>query len=265
MPAPDTRDFSVALHPDDQFYDLMRVRIEPRFKQSGLSGSEWRFSYVAELLRKGRLVASSRWGSMEVAAVQLAAAAVSDLASLEVSDEWEVADESTWRTEGYCCQPGCRSRATRRYLLRRVYDASCSLSRPNTGDGAPLVREFCEAHSVRGTSGLDDGDSNYLLLGEVHSPPFEPREMLLFLGVTRDPHPVRERDFEIAHTLEYLGLCKVEHHVISPGGDYDEGYEGPCAFITEVGHRLVVYQESNRHREAEQLLLHMLKLKDDLN
>ncbi len=43
-----------ALKPDAQAFDEVRIRTVPRWKESGLSGDEWRISATVEFWRKGK-------------------------------------------------------------------------------------------------------------------------------------------------------------------------------------------------------------------
>lgn len=54
--------FRSTRHPDDPFIDSVRIQIVERYKTSGISGDEWRFSYVVEMIRKGACVASKAVG-----------------------------------------------------------------------------------------------------------------------------------------------------------------------------------------------------------
>lgn len=42
-------------HEDDERYDEVQVKCNERWKESGLSGDEWWFSYTATFFRKGCL------------------------------------------------------------------------------------------------------------------------------------------------------------------------------------------------------------------
>lgn len=156
--------FNPTRHPRDPFYDKTRIRIVERYKTSGLSGDEWRFSFVVEIFRKGTLVASKTVNDMEYAAVMLAAAVHMDLDELG-HDGWDVLEWEQIPNAGICCQPGCSKKATRKYVMKELFDRSCSFNKPNK----PLLeriygREFCDAHGERGDCGLDDANRNYICI-----------------------------------------------------------------------------------------------------
>lgn len=43
-------------HPDDERFDEIHISVVERWKESELSGDEWRFSYLAEIKRKGEII-----------------------------------------------------------------------------------------------------------------------------------------------------------------------------------------------------------------
>lgn len=43
-------------HEDDDWIDEVRITTVPRYKTSGMSGDEWRFSACVQLWRKGHLM-----------------------------------------------------------------------------------------------------------------------------------------------------------------------------------------------------------------
>lgn len=51
-------------HDDDEWIDEVRIVTVPRWKESELSGDEWRFSTRIELYRKGHLLARSGSGRL---------------------------------------------------------------------------------------------------------------------------------------------------------------------------------------------------------
>ncbi len=146
-------------HPEDLFWDGGRIRVVERYKTSGLSGDEWRFSYNVELLRKDVVVARTTVGSLEYAAATLASAIQLCLAELEQDSRWEVMPWETVPNEEVCCQPGCSNLSTRTYVMKKLFDRSCMFEKLND---ANYAREFCDEHGQRGDCGLDDANANYV-------------------------------------------------------------------------------------------------------
>ena len=55
--------------------------------------------------------------------------------------------------------------ATRTYVMKKLYDRSCSFSKENGSEYESQrleAREFCDDHGQRGDCGLDDANANYV-------------------------------------------------------------------------------------------------------
>lgn len=59
-------------HKSDETYDEVRLRQVERWKESELSGDEWRFSWTIELLRKGKVIARTGAHRLSDATARLA-------------------------------------------------------------------------------------------------------------------------------------------------------------------------------------------------
>jgi len=140
-----------ALRPDAQAFDEVRLITVPRYKESELSGDEWRISVKAQYLRKGRvLYEESIAHNMEGAASYL-------------GYKYVLAGEKVGYyggEENFCDQEGCSQRATTTYQLKKNYCRSGHESDPYGVE----VRMFCDKHNQRGNCGLEDADSNYIKL-----------------------------------------------------------------------------------------------------
>ena len=64
--------FRQVWHPRDKFIDYGSIELVERFKESEISGDEWRFNYVTRLHRKGLVVAKALSGDPVQGAVLLA-------------------------------------------------------------------------------------------------------------------------------------------------------------------------------------------------
>lgn len=148
--------------PGHRYFDEARVRVVERLKDSEISGSEWRFSCVVELLRKGEVRASLQLGSdMTIAATMMQWGLQVGPGELDM-DRWHV--EDLCREDELCCQPGCAEYGDHVYVLKEVWNSTCTRSWRNSARaiaGAVLARRFCKAHSDRGDGGLDDAMANY--------------------------------------------------------------------------------------------------------
>lgn len=60
-------------HPNAQRFDRVEARVVERWKESELSGDEWRFSFVVDLYSHGVLVESIGASSIQGALIQAAA------------------------------------------------------------------------------------------------------------------------------------------------------------------------------------------------
>jgi hypothetical protein len=139
-----------ALKPDAQGFDEVRIVTVPRFKESELSGDEWRISARVELWRKGRKIHEEGWGRN----VEAALMAVGYL-WLKAIDDGKAMFAGE---DGLCDQEGCGNPATVTYILKKGFNRDGSKRRLfSTGE----YRQFCDRHKHRGDCGLEDADNNY--------------------------------------------------------------------------------------------------------
>lgn len=145
-----------ATAPDYQPYDEIHVTTVPRFKESGLSGDEWRISVLIEFKKKGVVIATRDFGKMENAANYMAWAYIS---SLELGEgEIEGARKSI-EDLGLCDQEGCSDKAIVKYLIKSKSCKSCGKKKDFEYEDE--FSQFCIKHSRRGDSDLIDSDFNY--------------------------------------------------------------------------------------------------------
>lgn len=157
-------------HKDDQYVDAVRIDTVPRYKQSDLSGDEWRVSGVIVLSRKGHVVYERAFSCVEsaVKALPYVLMTFSEGADFKpLSDEVE---------RSLCQQPGCAAKAEVTYRLKgyqiardRSYRAVYSPE--DLHEGVVLANSyerqnpghiwFCARHAKRGDAGLQDADDNY--------------------------------------------------------------------------------------------------------
>ena len=143
-------------HDDDEYWDEIHMVTVPRWKESELSGDEWRFSVKVEFLRKGHVVYTTGFSTLEYA--------MKALASLPDRMQWDDRDGFKQLPaeidNSYCFNPGCREKATVEYRLKKEY---CQVA-PHDGGHEPYFdtrRRFCEKHKDRGDCGFEDSDMNY--------------------------------------------------------------------------------------------------------
>lgn len=141
-------------HPDDERYDSITIEIVERWKESELSGDEWRFGYLVSAWRKGEVIVSHYWTTLDYALK-----ALQHTINIWPTDGDNFNLDAWNRTKTLCDQPGCASTAT--IFYKRL--------KPYTKGGEELVdhkwrneyRQFCDRHKTRGDCGLDDADHNY--------------------------------------------------------------------------------------------------------
>lgn len=153
-----------AHYEDDGIIGINIVRV-PRWKESELSGDEWRFTLAGAINYKdwkggGMAQALISGGDMPEIALRVAAwcsenkrllsppYTVDDLAKLVV-----------------CFQPGCIYPPENVYQIKQEWTwfpyQGYQMDRRNKH---PVVRAFCARHSHRGDCDLEDQDDNYELL-----------------------------------------------------------------------------------------------------
>lgn len=154
-PKTDKKKWYFLPHPDAERFDAVTVETLPRWKESELSGDEWRFSYRARFYSHGIEVAAIRGGSVEDCLLQAAA---------QFSRVKPHEDAPKKLLEEVCCQPGCEEAWT---VLMHPH-TRCSSDGSILRDPYPdhYVRGFCARHRHRGDCAIDDADPNYTVVEE---------------------------------------------------------------------------------------------------
>lgn len=143
------REVSLGLRPDAQAFDEVRIVTVPRYKESGLSGDEWRISASIQLYRKGILIHERGVRNVEMGCIFAAAT------YYEAQDD----GKGYFAGDGILCdQEGCSAGATVRYRLIKTFCREGHEGEPHR----PTYRHFCEQHKQRGDCGLEDSDRNYV-------------------------------------------------------------------------------------------------------
>lgn len=133
-------------HEDDRGFDRLEATMVPRWKESELSGDEWRWSIAATAYRKGNPIAREHGLSLGDALIRL----LPRLVELEGAGYLSLTE---------CAQPACAEGPTVLYRLTREF----SRDGHYVGETVPTtrVRPFCAAHTHRGDCGREDNDDNY--------------------------------------------------------------------------------------------------------
>lgn len=137
--------------PDAQAFDEIRITTIPRYKQSGLSGDEWRISAQVEFYRKGEEVhIATGFKDVESACRFMA------FTYARACDDGHGYFAGI---EGKCDQEGCDQAPTVFYKRKKDYCHSCGHGEQYKFKNS--VRKFCNEHKTRGDCGRDDSDENY--------------------------------------------------------------------------------------------------------
>jgi hypothetical protein len=144
-------------HPDDPWYDTCIVDTVERWKESELSGDEYRFSYRVQFMRKGHVLLQRSYGSWKAALAFIPGLSYNDMPS-GADDEYEHSEVIDHRYL-YCFQPGCPQLATREYRIIKLYDDRGNDSYMSEFNDYRF--RFCDKHAGhRGDCGLLDSDTN---------------------------------------------------------------------------------------------------------
>ena len=135
-------------HNDDDWFDEVRIETIPRYKTSGLSGNEWRTGVSVQLIRKGNVLYATRLRDIQTAAAWLAW-------GLQTVGETE--NIALPNSEYYCAQPGCGKALDVFYAISTLYNRGGTRAEYQY----PAWRGFCNRHSQRGDSDMEDQDDNY--------------------------------------------------------------------------------------------------------
>lgn len=144
---------SMALRPDAQAFDEVRITTVPRWKESELSGCEWRISAKIEYLRNGVVKHEAYAGDTKTAC---------GLAYYHYVNAMDNAKGYFASADDFCDQEGCKEKATVVYQLKETY---CNRGHKNE-KFTPQHRQFCERHKHRGDQSFEDSDSNYVEVSE---------------------------------------------------------------------------------------------------
>lgn len=143
-------------HEDDDWIDEVRITTVPRYKTSGLSGDEWRFSYCVQFFRKGIQLFEQCFGRLEWA--------IDYLPSLQHDYRDHAIDTKDVDWDRFCANPGCPEDGVVEYELIDEYIPRHGIKEEKRSWRGSVRRRFCEKHATRGDCGFEDADCNYRLI-----------------------------------------------------------------------------------------------------
>jgi hypothetical protein len=139
-----------ASRPDGQRYDRIDIYTVPRWKESELSGDEYRISANADLYYKGHLRKRMSFSDVDGAKRYLDGA---EVYWRESGEDFEYVDDTY-----LCDQESCAEIADVKYERIKGYT---SQGEPEELYDFNRFRVFCSKHKTRGDCALDDADHNY--------------------------------------------------------------------------------------------------------
>lgn len=143
-----------AAHHYRQFYDEVHITTVPRWKESELSGDEWRISARIIFKYKGHVIFEATFRNAQTA---LEHANTYFVLANEHNLKYGGEPDRTKVPDDLCDQEGCCDKATIKRRLITRYDNSGTKREPTGIE----YRQFCDQHKMRGDCGLDDADRNY--------------------------------------------------------------------------------------------------------
>ena len=143
---------------DHEAFDEITFKVVPRWKESELSGDQWRTSVAVVLKSNGLEVAARAYRDMDTA-LALAPAFIVDVRE---SGRYEEALRVMHaRDEHTCDQPGCAKPWTVKLKLKRRTSARGEWLDPSESAYYDHFRQFCGEHRERGDCSREDCDENY--------------------------------------------------------------------------------------------------------
>lgn len=136
------------LKPDAQACDKIIIETVPRFKESEMSGDEWRISARIQFWRKGVLIKEEYASNIEYAVRLL------DHKFIQFAE----GGGAYYAGENDICdQEGCDQLA--QVIAKKKFDYCREGHKSESPSSA--YRMFCKKHKNRGDCGLDDSNQNY--------------------------------------------------------------------------------------------------------
>lgn len=161
MPKPLSDKPNYKRHDDDEWIDEIRIVTVPRYKTSGMSGDEWRFSACVQLWRKGHLLFERSFSKVHYA-IDFLPAIQHEFADQGRADQDVEGNKIDF--DKYCFNPGCKEDGVVEYRLIDQFSQPYGDKLPKKEYLGEYHRRFCEEHAKRGDCALEDADSNYILI-----------------------------------------------------------------------------------------------------
>lgn len=152
---------------DDGIIEMTMERI-PRWKESELSGDEWRYTMVST-------IRSKNWENGEILEDYIHGKDFAQMALKVANRLDEMLSYGNQQLVPYvvkapdeikvCFQPGCGKQPVNVYAIKQNYSwFPYQGHKTDEPYGGSSVRAFCKQHSHRGDCDLEDSDDNYELI-----------------------------------------------------------------------------------------------------
>lgn len=143
-------------HKEDDYIDEVRIVTRERYKTSGMSGDEWRYSRVMQFFRKGTLLWESAFNG--------SVGAVASWVPWMLVDAGENGKWKPMKDDHLCFQPGCSNVAVSEYEIIEEFGPQGQRLHPQENNPWSKRRRFCQRHLRRGDCGREDCDANYRVI-----------------------------------------------------------------------------------------------------
>lgn len=145
-------------HRDSQIFDRVDIQTKYRYKESYMSGDEWRYSAVMTIYYKDQEVFSATFRDVETA-MQIGYGA---FVLCNENGKYQVPN-----TKYLCDQEGCSQEANHYFQILERFDNEGNILKKPYEDETINFRKFCTKHKHRGDCSLEDADDNYQ---EINNP-----------------------------------------------------------------------------------------------
>lgn len=142
-------------HDDFEPFDKITMEIVPRWKESELSGDEWRQHVQVTFWFKGHEVGSHGCRNMQAASMLLG--------SWLLDGGSPLSDKVLALEDDLCDQPSCTEPPVNRHILKSLFSVRGEKLDKDDNGSRPYFRKFCARHSTRGDCGREDSDGNYIV------------------------------------------------------------------------------------------------------
>lgn len=147
--------------PDFEVFDKITMEVIPRYKQSGLSGDEWRQHVEVTLYFKGKEIKRFGARTMHIASMMLGHELIF------ITEDESIPDKVRELEKVKCFQSSCDQDATTKNYLKNLFSSS-GMKLDASEIHFPYYRKFCDKHSTRGDCSREDCDKNYSKVMSLH-------------------------------------------------------------------------------------------------